>query len=232
MSRWVRFVPVIGVVAGYAAVHRAGRCYGSTAAERAAALPGDELVVDPQIVCTHAVTIAAGADRIWPWLVQMGWHRGGWYTARWVDRLLFPANRASADRILPELQHLTVGDFIPDGPPDTRCGFTLRDLRAREYLVLRSDSHLPLSWRTRLGARIDWTWAFILRPIDEGTTRFIFRWRARTAPRWVTALCWTAVVPADFVMSRDMLRGVTTRAAHGPPAGPRSGRGDAPTPPR
>ena len=74
---------------------------GRPPAERAAALPGDELVVDPQIVCTHAVTIAAGADRIWPWLVQMGWHRGGWYTARWVDRLLFPANRASADRILP-----------------------------------------------------------------------------------------------------------------------------------
>ena len=163
-------------------------------------------------MCTHAVTIAAGPERIWPWLMQMGWHRGGWYTARWVDRLLFPANRASVDRIVPEWQSLEVGDFIPDGPPETECGFVVHRLQAPAHLVLRSTSHLPLSWRAG-GAWINWTWAFILEPLDDRTaTRFLFRWRARTGPRWVRALCWAAVVPADFVMSRDMLRGIKTRA--------------------
>ena len=175
MSRWVRFVPVVGVVAGYAALHRAGRCYGSTAAERAAALPGDELVVDPQIVCTHAVTIAAGADRIWPWLVQMGWHRGGWYTARWLDQLLFPDHWASADELLPDYQHLAVGDFIPDGAPETGCGFTVVDLQPERYLLLQSTTHLPRSWRNRGIAALDWTWVFVLYSVDGGArTRFVF----------------------------------------------------------
>jgi hypothetical protein len=97
-----------------------GRTAGSTQAERRQVLPGDELVVHPTVVTNHAVTIPTPPDRVWPWLVQMGWHRGGWYTARWVDRLLFPANWPSATELVPELQRpLAVGDRIPDGPPDT-----------------------------------------------------------------------------------------------------------------
>lgn len=94
-----------------------GRTYGATKEERHRRLPGDELTRDPMAVTTHAITICAAPSRIWPWLVQMGWHRGGWYTAGWVDRLLFPANAPSADHIVPELQRLVVGDLIPDGPP-------------------------------------------------------------------------------------------------------------------
>jgi len=52
---------------------------------------------------------------VWPWLLQIGWHRGGWYTARWIDLLLFPDNLASADRVHPELQDIRVGSFIPGG---------------------------------------------------------------------------------------------------------------------
>jgi hypothetical protein len=80
---------------------RLGQTYGSTVQERSADLPGDDIVVDPAVVTNHAITIDAPPECVWPWLVQMGWHRGGWYTARWVDRLLFPDNWPSADRILP-----------------------------------------------------------------------------------------------------------------------------------
>src|SRR5947207_7291202 len=69
-----------------------GRSYGSTPAERKCVLPGDEIVRDPQVVTNHAITIAAPPRDVWPWLVQMGWGRAGFYTARWVDRLLFPNN--------------------------------------------------------------------------------------------------------------------------------------------
>ncbi len=105
-----------------------GRTYGSTRAERAAALPRDDIVVDPDVITDHAITIDAPPWAVWPWLVQMGWGRAGWYTARWVDRLLFPANGPSANRIITELQDIEVGTFIPDGPPHTECGLTVEHL--------------------------------------------------------------------------------------------------------
>jgi hypothetical protein len=190
-----------------------GRTYGSARRERARALPGDDIVARPQVVTNHAITIEAPPECVWPWLVQMGWHRGGWYTARWVDRLLFPANWPSADRILPELQELHVGGFIRDGAPETGCGMIVERLEPNAALVLHSTSHLPASWRRRHTAALDWSWAFVLEPLDGGRrTRFIFRSRWTTAPWWLTLGGWLAVVPADFVMSRDMLRGVKARA--------------------
>ena len=159
----------------YVALHWLGRTYGSTREERAAALPGDNVVADPHLVTTHAISIGSPPERVWPWLVQMGWHRGGWYTARWVDQLLFPNNGPSADRIVTELQHLELGDFVPDGPPETECGFVVEALDVNRSLVLHSTTHLPLSWRERSGAQLDWSWAFILQPLDRGQrTRFLF----------------------------------------------------------
>jgi hypothetical protein len=188
-----------------------GRTYGSTREERHRQLPGDEIVVDPVAQTDHAVTISAPPSVVWPWLVQMGWGRGGWYTARWVDRLLFPANGPSADRIEPDLQEIEVGTFIPDGPSETMCGLTVVRLEPERALVLRSHSHLPLSWRDH--AQLDWTWAFVLTPLDRGRrTRFHFRSRWMTHPWWLTLGGRLAIVPADFVMSRDMLRGVRARA--------------------
>jgi hypothetical protein len=176
-------------------------------------MPGDGIVPKPRFVITHGITIDAPPEDVWPWLVQMGWHRGGWYTARWVDKLLFPANRPSVAHIIDHLQDLHVGDFIPDGAPETECGFVVEELEALRLLVLHSTSHLPLDWRRTGKASIDWTWVFSMVPLDSGDrTRFIFRWRAATKPWWLTLSTWAVIVPADFVMSRDMLRGVKRRA--------------------
>jgi hypothetical protein len=126
-----------------------GRSYGSTARERASSLPGDHIVAEPEVVTNHAITIEAPPESIWPWLTQMGWHRAGWYTARWVDQLLFPANWPSADRLIPELQDIKIGSFVPDGPPETKCGFVVEELKPGRALVLHSTSHVPGSWRTK-----------------------------------------------------------------------------------
>jgi len=205
-----------------------GRTAGSTRAERRRVLQGDELVADPTLVTTHATTIAAPPERIWPWLVQAGWHRGGWYTARWVDRLLFPANWPSADAIIPALQHpLVAGDRIPDGPPGTAC-FVVEHAEAPRLLVLHSTTHVPASWRERLGTALDfdWLWTFALDPTPDGGTRLLLRTRARTAPWWFTAAYQATLVPADFVMARSMFHGLRTRVAPrratrpaGPPPG-------------
>ena len=197
--------------AGEAVLIHLGRTYGSTAREQDLVLPGDRIVGRPQVVTDHAVTIDAPPATVWPWLLQMGWGRGGWYTARWVDRLLFPANGPSAEAIVPDLQDLAVGDFIPDGPPETECGMIVEQFEPERALVLHSTSHLPLSWRDK--AELDWSWAFVLHPLDDGRrTRFHFRSRWTTAPWWFTLGGWLVVVPADFVMSRAMLRGVKQRA--------------------
>jgi len=176
-------------------------------------LPGDRIVGEPEVVTNHAITIEAPPQFDWPWLTQMGWHRAGWYTARWVDRLLFPANWSSADRLMPELQDIKIGSFVPDGPPETKCGFIVEELDPGRALVLHSTSHVPGSWRTKYGASLNWSWTFSLTPLEKGRrTRFHFRSRWMTKPWWFTLFGWLIVVPADFVMSRDMLHGVKKRA--------------------
>ena len=209
LVRWL--LPTL--VTAYATVHWLGRTYGSTSLERKAWMPGDGIVTAPQFEVTHGITVDAPPENVWPWLVQMGWHRGGWYTARWVDELLFPGNRASADHIIEEFQDLQVGDFIPDGAPETECGFDVEQLEPSRLLVLHSTSHLPLAWRREGRASVDWTWVFSVVPLGSGgRARLIFRWRAATKPWWLTLSTWAVIVPADFLMSRDMLRGVKRRA--------------------
>jgi hypothetical protein len=80
-------------------------------------MAGDNLVAAAMWEATRATTIDAAPEAVWPWLVQMGFstHRAGWYMAYWLDRALFGVRAHSSDRIVPELQHLAVGDRVLDG---------------------------------------------------------------------------------------------------------------------
>ncbi|MGZ8766402.1 MAG: SRPBCC family protein [Acidimicrobiia bacterium] len=206
-------VLIAGAALSEAALIHLGRTFGSTLDERALRLPGDDIVTNPVVVTNHAITIDAPPEDVWPWMVQMGWGRAGWYTARWVDRLLFPANGPSATDVITEMQDLDVGDFVPDGAPETKTGFVVEELNPNRALVLHSTSHLPASWRDSKRAALDWSWAFVLTPIHDGRrTRYLFRSRWNTAPWWFTLGGWMVIVPADFVMSRDHLHGIKERA--------------------
>ena len=205
-------------LAAYAALQVLGRMAGTTGAERRQRLPGDDLVGSATIVTDHAIDVAGEPEEVWPWLTQLGWHLGGYYTPGWVDRLLFPGNWPSLDRLDPALvRDLRAGDLIPDGPPGTAF-FRVAAADPPHVLVLRSTTHVPPGWE-RCGAAIDWTWCFSLRRLAPRRTRVRVRMRGRTAPWWLTTLYLAVIGPADYVMAMAMLRGVKRRVeAHRLPA--------------
>ncbi len=179
---------------------------GATRSEAHSALPGDELVADPQIQTTRAITIHAPGDAVWPWVAQIGYHRGGWYTNARLDKLLWHIENPSAEHILPEFQRLEVGDIVPDGPEGT-ARFTVAAITPGRLLALHDPdgTHIP---------NTDFSWTFVLHEIDAGSTRLILRTRA-TYPRrwWITPLAYLALGPADYFMSHVlMLRGIKERA--------------------
>jgi hypothetical protein len=145
-----------------------------------------------------AVTVDARPEHIWPWLVQIGYQRGGLYSYDWLDRLFGYLDRPSATRILPEFQHLAVGDHIPVG-------------RGPNWpvAVLEPNRALVLDMRNMGG--LDWVWQFGLYPIDETRTRLISRSRVRAQAVWARLLTH-AIEPAGFVMTRRMLLGLKQRA--------------------
>ncbi len=103
----------------FVALHELGRRWGATPEEVRGPMAGDDIVPHAKGQTTHAITIHACAEDVWPWLVQLGYHRAGWYTYRWVDRYVWHIDNPSSAEIIPELQDLSVGDVVPDGEPGT-----------------------------------------------------------------------------------------------------------------
>ncbi|WP_174372094.1 SRPBCC family protein [Nocardia pneumoniae] len=160
-------------------------------------MPGDELLVDADIVATRAITIGTGADAIWPWLVQLGPGRGGAYTYDWIENLL-GLDMHSAEEILPQFQNLAVGESFPLGKSGPRMRVAV--LEPQRALVFASDDGR-------------WVWAFGLYPMGTAT-RLVSRNRialagASTLTRLVTLLM---MEPGSLLMERKMLQGIKRRA--------------------
>ncbi len=90
--------------------------WGATPVEVSRHLPSDDLVSHPTFDSTRAITLEPPPEQVWPWLVQIGLTRAGWYSYDLLDNL----GRPSAQRIIPELQHLQPGDIIPMSPNGSR----------------------------------------------------------------------------------------------------------------
>lgn len=190
---------------------------GSSAEEQREALPGDEIITGPTDQTTHAITIRRSPEEVWPWLVQMGYGRAGWYTPAWVDRL-WRVRNPSSDRIHASLQELAVGDQILDGPPGTAT-FTVRAMETNRSLVLHSRRHpltgqAPDTSRRDPGPYLDFAWVFKLSAVPGGT-RLLLRTRNVTYPRRWRPLVSVVLRPADIAMSRWMLQGIRRRAESG-----------------
>ena len=171
--------------------------WGATDEEVARTMPGDDVVKHPTFDATRAVTIQARPEEIWPWLVQMGVTRAGWYSYDWLDNL----GHHSAERILPQWQHVAVGDLIPFSP-DGKAGMWVKAFEPQQWMI----------WWDKKG---DSTWYWGLSPLDESHTRLITR--VRLSYRWSKpSIVFSLLVEfTDIVMMRKCLLSIKQRVERG-----------------
>ncbi len=188
--------------------------WGSTDEEIIRELPGDDLLNDAALETTRAVTINATPAEIWPWLVQIGQGRGGFYSYDWLENLI-NLDIHTVDDIEPDLQDLHVDDFIPFAPEDA-VGMMVASLEPEKSLVLLAperDFAAPI--RSQIDQdelELETSWAFVLEPVSEDKTRLLIRFRLRHAPSLPTAFLREAVLgPVHFLMERKMLLGIKER---------------------
>jgi hypothetical protein len=168
--------------------------WGATDEELERPMPGDEIVECPTFNATRAVTIAARPEEIWPWIVQMGVTRAGWYSYDLLDNL----GRPSARGILPQFQNPMIGDVIPMSP-DGKQGMYVKDFEQDRWM---------LWWDGKGG--MSWSWG--LYPVDEGHTRLITRVRMRY--KWLSpSIVFDMLVEVtDIIMMRKSILGIKERA--------------------
>ena len=175
---------------------------------------GDEFVLNPQIKATHAVTVHAPVDKVFPWLVQMGQGRGGFYSVEAIENGIFELDIHNADRILPEYQELRVGDRVSLGRGVFARVAVIEPLK---HLILRATAHgdeheegaLPL----KKGETLNMTWAFFTETMDDGDTRLIERFRVEFTPTLANSVMFYGFIePGAFFMERSMLLGIKARA--------------------
>lgn len=222
-----------GLSAALWLLHRYGLHSGATWSEYRQPLPGDQMIPRPDVEITNALTIHAPAESIWPWLVQMGYYRGGWFTdSTWKDWDYLPdrvmryfvreeaeqsgyghRDTPTATQIVSEFQKLEKGDRILDGPPGTAF-FTVSDIEPNRRMVLYSDTHLrflfPKSIRenSRIGVGGEFTWGFFLEPIDQTHTRLFLRTRGTVRPWWYRLFISATIPIANILLVHKMLNGI------------------------
>ena len=172
--------------------------WGATPIEVAESLPGDELTPHAQFTATRAITIHAAPEAVWPWLVQVGCRRAGWYSHDVLDNV----GRPSATTIIPELQHLEVGQWVPMSPsghPSERTAFKVDSFRVNEWLLwTKPDS--------------TWAWRPEIRERQRDPLGHAYSCRLRLGHPLTALLGVVLMEFGDFAMSRKMLRGIKTRA--------------------
>ena len=168
--------------------------------EKSATLAGDTVIENPFLCSTHAITIAKEPAQVWPWLIQMGQDRGGFYSYTLLENLL-GCRMKNANAIHPEWQQLEAGDAIQIHP--------------RFHPLLVKEIETPRSLLLWQQAPVFWTWSFNLVN-HEAETRLIVRSRVAKAGL-IKSLALTPIMTlGHYFMERKMLSGIKTRSENNP----------------
>jgi hypothetical protein len=186
------------------------QAWGATPDELATPLPGDDLVAEPALQITRAATIDAELDAVWPWLVQLGADRGGFYSYDWLENL-FGLGIHSAREVVPEWQDLAIGDVVYANRARSGGWFVV-DLLPNRALVLKvADLAAGRPVRRDQPPHWEFVWTFALSPATPSGTRLLVRERTAFAHAR-TRLLLAPVGLASFVMTRRMMLGIKARA--------------------
>jgi hypothetical protein len=204
MKRQAASIAVIGAMASACLLYVRPRIlrWGATDQELAKVLPGDELTPSVNLTATRAIAISAAVDHVWPWIAQLGQGRAGFYSYDLLENLV-GCHIQSADRIVPEWQHVGVGDEVKLHPD---VGLEVAVLEPGRALVLRGGVAMGST-----SPPYDFTWAFVLDEQPDGTTRLLVRERYAYT-RWWAPLLVEPVERVSFLMTQKMLRGIRERA--------------------
>jgi len=170
--------------------------WGATDQELKQSMPGDQLSIDPEFFATRAITVSGKPDEIWPWLLQMGYGRAGYYGYDVLENLGSPRGIRSADRILPEFQQFKIGDEVP-----------ISSVARMSFYAIEPNQHIIWTGANQQGSFI---WA--LHPLDENHTRLIsrIRWSFHWSEPGLLALdLFTEFT--DHLAVREILQGVKGR---------------------
>jgi hypothetical protein len=193
-------VATAGVAYGLAG-RRSQLRWGASSRELTAWLPGDDLVADPDLVATRAITVRARPVDVWPWVAQLGQNRGGFYSYDALENLV-GCQIHSSDRIVPAWQGVTVGDPV-NLAPDVTLSVAIVD-PPRAFVL---SGGVPMG---ETAPPYDFSWSFVVDGQDS-TTRLIVRERYAYT-RWWAPLLVEPVELVSFVMHQKMLRGIRDRA--------------------
>lgn len=184
------------------------RTWGTTRAEVALMLPGDRPMRNPALEIQHAVTIDAPPERVWMWLVQLGQDRAGFYSYDWLERAV-GADVHNVLQIRPDWQERQVGDLVRATQPGYLWGAFGQDPGWRVTAVEPGRAIVLNHWG-----------AFVLRPTDDGRTRFIIRSTISNAaiPAWAAALEFMTFEIPHFIMERRMMLTIKALAEQPSPA--------------
>ncbi len=174
--------------------------WGASAIEGGAPMPGDDIVASAT-VSTRAITINAPPETVWPWLVQMGQDRAGFYSYDWLERLA-GANIHNSKRIVQEWQSLKPGDLV-------RTYRYIQRFEPLGWTVVRVDANRSLVVKSRTGK---WSWSLLLKPEPNGSTRLLARTRSEKAGLPTSLAGALTGEPMHFVMEVGVLRGIKHRA--------------------
>jgi hypothetical protein len=206
-SRFLRFLVGMALVLliavpGFAIANAQISTFGMEQGELNQTLPGDELLPTPIIYWQHAVTINARPEEVWPWIIQIGDTRAGFYSYMFIEQLIGgPGLYHNADRVHPEWQNPPkgqglIGDWV-----------VLREYQPGQYMI---------SEATEKMGGLGWTWLWRITPTGNGRTRLTIHMRIQAPPgTGGEEGMKTFMNLGGFIMERNMMTGLKTRVEGG-----------------